>query len=112
MASRGRLSPGACASNNPSTRSAQSAAQTATIRRSASLSVCGERTPGFSHAFRRSGPPYRGLSKSPSGLRRLVETADSGGDIDPDPMSQALADGWRAGVAKELERQNAAMVQA
>ena len=42
MASRGRLSPGASASNNPSTRSAQSAAHTATIRRSASLSVCGE----------------------------------------------------------------------
>ncbi len=33
-------------------------------------------------------------------------------EIFPDPMSQALADGWRAGVAKELERQNAAMVQA
>jgi NAD(P)-dependent dehydrogenase (short-subunit alcohol dehydrogenase family) len=33
-------------------------------------------------------------------------------EIFPDPMSQLLADGWRAGVAKELERQNAAMVQA
>jgi short-subunit dehydrogenase len=33
-------------------------------------------------------------------------------EIFPDPMSQGLADGWRAGVAKELERQNAAMVQA
>jgi short-subunit dehydrogenase len=33
-------------------------------------------------------------------------------DIFPDPMSQLLVDGWRAGVAKELERQNAAMVQA
>jgi NAD(P)-dependent dehydrogenase (short-subunit alcohol dehydrogenase family) len=32
-------------------------------------------------------------------------------EIFPDPMSQLLADGWRAGVAKELERQNAAMVQ-
>lgn len=32
-------------------------------------------------------------------------------EIFPDPMSQSLADGWRAGVAKELERQNAAMVQ-
>jgi hypothetical protein len=39
MASRGWLSPGASVSNNPSTRSAQSAAHTATIRRSASLSV-------------------------------------------------------------------------
>ena len=26
-------------------------------------------------------------------------------------MSQSLPDGWRAGVAKELERQNAALVQ-
>jgi NAD(P)-dependent dehydrogenase (short-subunit alcohol dehydrogenase family) len=32
-------------------------------------------------------------------------------EIFPDPMSQALADGWRTGVAKELERQNAALVQ-
>jgi NAD(P)-dependent dehydrogenase (short-subunit alcohol dehydrogenase family) len=33
-------------------------------------------------------------------------------EIFPDSMSRSLADGWRAGVAKELERQNAAMVQA
>ena len=33
-------------------------------------------------------------------------------EIFPDPMSQMLADGWRAGVTKELERQNAALVQA
>ena len=33
-------------------------------------------------------------------------------EIFPDPMSQSLADGWRAGVAKEFERQNAAMVRA
>jgi NAD(P)-dependent dehydrogenase (short-subunit alcohol dehydrogenase family) len=32
-------------------------------------------------------------------------------EIFPDPLSQSLADGWRTGVAKELERQNAAMVQ-
>jgi NAD(P)-dependent dehydrogenase (short-subunit alcohol dehydrogenase family) len=32
-------------------------------------------------------------------------------EIFPDPMSQMLADGWRAGVAKALERQNAALVQ-
>lgn len=31
-------------------------------------------------------------------------------EIFPDPMSQALAPGWRAGVAKVLERQNAALV--
>jgi NAD(P)-dependent dehydrogenase (short-subunit alcohol dehydrogenase family) len=33
-------------------------------------------------------------------------------EIFPDPMSQMLADGWRTGVTKELERQNAALVQA
>lgn len=33
-------------------------------------------------------------------------------EIFPDPMSQLLADGWRMGVAKELERQNAALVAA
>jgi NAD(P)-dependent dehydrogenase (short-subunit alcohol dehydrogenase family) len=32
-------------------------------------------------------------------------------DIFPDRMSQLFAEGWRAGVTKELERQNAAMVQ-
>ena len=33
-------------------------------------------------------------------------------EIFPDPMSQMLAAGWRAGVVKQLERQNAGMVQA
>jgi NAD(P)-dependent dehydrogenase (short-subunit alcohol dehydrogenase family) len=33
-------------------------------------------------------------------------------EIFPDPASQSLADGWRAGVAKEFERQNAALVAA
>ena len=32
-------------------------------------------------------------------------------DIFPDPMSASVADGWRSGVAKALERQNAAFVQ-
>jgi len=32
-------------------------------------------------------------------------------EIFPDAMSQLLADGWRAGVTKGLERQNAGMVQ-
>jgi NAD(P)-dependent dehydrogenase (short-subunit alcohol dehydrogenase family) len=31
-------------------------------------------------------------------------------DIFPDPMSKSIAEGWRTGVAKELERQNAAFV--
>jgi NAD(P)-dependent dehydrogenase (short-subunit alcohol dehydrogenase family) len=33
-------------------------------------------------------------------------------EIFPDPLSRSLQDGWRAGVAKELERQNAALVAA
>jgi NAD(P)-dependent dehydrogenase (short-subunit alcohol dehydrogenase family) len=32
-------------------------------------------------------------------------------DIFPDPMSQTLAEGWRSGAAKTLERQNAALAQ-
>jgi NAD(P)-dependent dehydrogenase (short-subunit alcohol dehydrogenase family) len=31
-------------------------------------------------------------------------------DIFPDPMSQTMADSWRSGAAKALERQNAALV--
>jgi NAD(P)-dependent dehydrogenase (short-subunit alcohol dehydrogenase family) len=33
-------------------------------------------------------------------------------DIFPDPMSQTMAEGWRSGAAKTLERQNAALAQA
>jgi NAD(P)-dependent dehydrogenase (short-subunit alcohol dehydrogenase family) len=33
-------------------------------------------------------------------------------EIFPDPMSQTLADSWRSGAAKALERQNAALAQA
>ena len=33
-------------------------------------------------------------------------------DIFPDPMSQAMAEGWRSGVAKAFERQNAVLAQA
>jgi len=33
-------------------------------------------------------------------------------DIFPDPMSAALADGWRSGAVKALERENAAITQA
>jgi NAD(P)-dependent dehydrogenase (short-subunit alcohol dehydrogenase family) len=39
-----------------------------------------------------------------------VERGDD--DIFPDPMSQLLAEGWGGGVAKTLERQNAALVTA
>ena len=33
-------------------------------------------------------------------------------DIFPDPMSQTMANSWRSGAAKALERQNAALAQA
>lgn len=38
----------------------------------------------------------------------ILDGVDRGDeDIFPDPLSRALADGWRSGVAKALERQNA-----
>jgi NAD(P)-dependent dehydrogenase (short-subunit alcohol dehydrogenase family) len=43
--------------------------------------------------------------------RAILQSLERGEeDVFPDPMSQLLADGWRAGVAKELERQNAALI--
>ena len=33
-------------------------------------------------------------------------------EIFPDPMSRSIQDAWRAGVAKTIERQNAALVSA
>jgi NAD(P)-dependent dehydrogenase (short-subunit alcohol dehydrogenase family) len=50
----------------------------------------------------------------PEDAARATLTAWRGGEeeIFPDPVSQLLADGWRAGVAKELERQNATTVEA
>ncbi len=45
--------------------------------------------------------------------RATLDGMERGEDeIFPDPMSQSVADGWRAGVAKRLERQNAALVAA
>ncbi len=45
--------------------------------------------------------------------RATLDGVESGEDeIFPDPMSQSLAVGWRTGVAKQLERQNAAMLSA
>ena len=43
--------------------------------------------------------------------RAILDAVDDGEqDIFPDPMSRALASGWRSGPAKELERQNAALL--
>jgi hypothetical protein len=33
-------------------------------------------------------------------------------EIFPDPMSESLAESWRSGAVKELERQNATLVAA
>jgi NAD(P)-dependent dehydrogenase (short-subunit alcohol dehydrogenase family) len=51
---------------------------------------------------------------SPGSVARAIfDGIDDGEeDIFPDPFSQALADGWRTGVAKALERQNAALLNA
>jgi NAD(P)-dependent dehydrogenase (short-subunit alcohol dehydrogenase family) len=43
--------------------------------------------------------------------RATLDGVERGEDeIFPDPMSRSFEGGWRAGVAKELERQNAALV--
>ena len=56
---------------------------------------------------RRPENPARDVARSTfDGLERGEE------EIFPDPMSQSLADGWRAGVAKAFERQVAAMLPA
>ena len=51
---------------------------------------------------------------SPESVARAIfDGVDNGEeDIFPDPMSQSMADSWRSGAAKALERQNAALVQA
>ena len=45
-----------------------------------------------------------------SHLRRSRELGEE--DIFPDPASQSLADSWRTGAVKALERENAAFVAA
>jgi NAD(P)-dependent dehydrogenase (short-subunit alcohol dehydrogenase family) len=52
-------------------------------------------------------------SSPESVARAIFDGIDDGEeDIFPDPFSKALADGWRTGVAKALERQNAALLNA
>ena len=49
---------------------------------------------------------------SPTSVARAILDGVVNGEeeIFPDPMSQSIADGWRNGVAKALERQTAALV--
>jgi NAD(P)-dependent dehydrogenase (short-subunit alcohol dehydrogenase family) len=52
---------------------------------------------------------------SPESVARAIFDALDDGeeeDIFPDPMSASVADGWRRGVAKAMERENAAFVPA
>jgi NAD(P)-dependent dehydrogenase (short-subunit alcohol dehydrogenase family) len=51
---------------------------------------------------------------STESVARAIFDAVQGGDDDifPDPMSATLAESWRTGALKEMERQNAALVAA
>jgi NAD(P)-dependent dehydrogenase (short-subunit alcohol dehydrogenase family) len=51
---------------------------------------------------------------SPESVARAIFDGIENGeeDIFPDPLSQSLAEGWRGGVAKQFERQNAALLPA
>jgi hypothetical protein len=51
---------------------------------------------------------------SPASVARAIFDGVENGeeDIFPDPMSALLADGWRDGVVKACERQNAALARA
>jgi NAD(P)-dependent dehydrogenase (short-subunit alcohol dehydrogenase family) len=50
---------------------------------------------------------------SPESVARAILTGIENGeeDIFPDPMSAAIAESWRSGPAKALERENSALVQ-
>jgi short-subunit dehydrogenase len=51
---------------------------------------------------------------SPESVARAIfDGVENGEDeIFPDPMSETMADGWRGGAAKALEREFAALLQA
>ncbi len=51
---------------------------------------------------------------SPESVARAIFGGVENGeeDIFPDPMSESMAESWRSGAAKALERQNAALLQA
>jgi NAD(P)-dependent dehydrogenase (short-subunit alcohol dehydrogenase family) len=51
---------------------------------------------------------------SPESVARAIFDGVENGeeDIFPDPMSASMAESWRSGAAKELERQNAALLEA
>jgi NAD(P)-dependent dehydrogenase (short-subunit alcohol dehydrogenase family) len=51
---------------------------------------------------------------SPESVARAIFDGVENGEeeIFPDPMSEPMAEGWRSGAAKAMERENAALVQA
>ena len=51
---------------------------------------------------------------SPESVARAIFDGVENGeeDIFPDPMSESMAGSWRNGAGKELERQNAALLEA
>jgi hypothetical protein len=51
---------------------------------------------------------------SPKSVARgiFAGVEDGEEEIFPDPMSESMAESWRSGAAKALERQNAALVPA
>jgi len=52
-------------------------------------------------------------SSAESVARAIFDAVDNGEeDIFPDPMSASMAESWRSGAAKALERQNAALARA
>jgi len=55
----------------------------------------------------------RAKASAESVARAILDGVEKGEeDIFPDPLSASVADGWRDGVAKALERQNAVLAQA
>ena len=58
-------------------------------------------------------PPAAALARiteTKSVARAIFDEVENGDeDIFPDPMSASMADGWRSGAAKALERQLAAL---
>src|ERR1039458_6541214 len=58
-----------------------------------------------------AGPPD---PEDPAGRGRASDLRRSGNEeeeIFPDPFSEMMTESWRTGAAKELERQNAALVR-
>jgi short-subunit dehydrogenase len=60
------------------------------------------------------GPAIDIPKAAPESVARAILDGVENGDEDifPDPISAAVADGWRTGVAKALEREFAALAQA